>query len=181
MSGKRLAMTVDMRRCVGCRACVLSCKTENEVPDGRFRDWIEEELEGRFPDLKLEIRSTRCNHCSKPPCVYACPTGASHVDGQGGAVLVTHDKCTGCKACIAACPYDSRFVHPEGYVDKCTFCMHRVVKGKQPACVEVCPASALTFGDLDDPESGVSRLLASREHKVLHPESGCKPNLFFLY
>jgi Fe-S-cluster-containing dehydrogenase component len=176
----RYAMTVDMKRCVGCRACVLACKSENRVPDGHFRDWIEEDLRGDFPNLRLEIRSTRCNHCSRPPCVTACPTGASNVN-EGGVVLVTHHKCTGCKACIAACPYDSRFVHPEGYVDKCTFCLHRVQKGKEPACVEVCPTWALTFGDLGDPGSEVSRLLASRKYKVLHPETDCEPNLYFLY
>jgi Fe-S-cluster-containing dehydrogenase component len=178
--GKRYAMTVDMRRCVGCRACVLACKSENAVPDGHLRDWIEEELRGAFPALRLEIRSTRCNHCTNPPCVTACPTGASNVN-EGGVVLVTHRKCTGCKACIAACPYDARYVHPEGYVDKCTFCLHRVKRGKLPACVEVCPTSALHFGDLSDPRSEVSRLVGKRAFKVLHPETDCEPNLFFLY
>ncbi len=83
-----------------------------------------------------------------------CPTGASHVN-RGETVLVNAKKCTGCKACIAACPYDSRYVHPNGHVDKCTFCIHRVVKGKDPACVSECPTKALTFGDLNDPKSEV--------------------------
>jgi Fe-S-cluster-containing dehydrogenase component len=95
-------------------------------------------------------------------------------------VLVTRRKCTGCKACIAACPYDARYVHPEGYVDKCTFCLHRARRGKKPACVEVCPAGALAFSNLADPESAVVRLLRERRHKVLHPETGCAPNLYFL-
>jgi len=81
---------------------------------------------------------------------------------------------------MAACPYDSRFVHPEGYVDKCTFCLHRVEKGGLPACVETCPTRALTFGDLADPDSEVSKLAHSRRVKTLHPETGMDPNLFFL-
>lgn len=93
---------------------------------------------------------------------------------------VTRHKCTGCKACMAACPYDARYVHPDGFVDKCTFCLHRARRGKKPACVEVCPTEALAFSDLADPGSAVPRLLRERRFKVLHPETGCEPNLFFL-
>jgi len=149
------------------------------VPDGHARDWLVEEVRGRFPELRAENRSERCNHCSDAPCVAACPTGASHVN-EGGTVLVSHNKCTGCKACIGACPYDARYVHPDGYVDKCTFCLHRVQDGQPPACVAVCPTFCLHFGDLNDPASEVSQLLATRKHKVLHPETGCEPNVYFL-
>ena len=176
---KRYAMVVDTRRCVGCHACVLACKAENNVPDGYCRDWIVEEIRGEFPNLQSEIRSERCNHCSNPPCVYVCPTGASFI-GEGGTVHVTHDKCTGCKACVAACPYDARYVHPDGYVDKCTFCLHRVREGKMPACVAICPTKTLHFGDINDPESEVSHLLRTRKWKVNHPETGCEPNVYFL-
>jgi Fe-S-cluster-containing dehydrogenase component len=175
----RLAMVVDTRLCVACKACVFACKAENVVPDGFARDWLTEEVWGTFPDLFAQNRSERCNHCSNPPCVSACPTGASHVEPEG-AVLVTHGKCTGCKACIVACPYDARYVHPEGWVDKCTFCLHRVRKGQLPACVEVCPTFCLFFGDLDDPDARVTRLLGTRRYKVLHPETGCQPNVYFL-
>ncbi|HEU4383328.1 MAG TPA: 4Fe-4S dicluster domain-containing protein [Anaeromyxobacteraceae bacterium] len=175
----RYAMAVDTRRCVGCNACVIACKTENDLPSGGFRDWIATEVGGVFPDLRMEIRSERCNHCHEPSCVSACPTGASHV-GEGGAVLVNRAKCTGCKACIAACPYDARYVHPAGHVDKCTFCLHRVKRAQQPACVETCPTRSLTFGDMADPGSAVVRLLESRKQKVLKPESGNQPRVFFL-
>ena len=175
----RYAMVVDTKLCVSCKACVLACKAENRVPDGFSRDWLVEEVRGVFPTLRMQNRSERCNHCGHPPCVSACPTGASHV-GEGGTVLVTHGKCTGCKACIAACPYDARFVHPAGYIDKCTFCLHRVQRGKQPACVAICPTYCLHFGDLDDPGSEVAVLLRSRKFKVLHPETGCDPHLYFL-
>jgi len=172
-------MTVDTRRCVGCNACVLGCKAENALPEDGFRDWITTETRGTFPDLSMEIRSERCNHCSDPPCVSACPTGASHIS-EGGTVLVDPHKCTGCKACIAACPYNARYVHSDGYVDKCTFCLHRVERGEQPACVSNCPTKALTFGDLNDPDSEVAQLRRSRSHKTLQPELGLEPNVYFL-
>jgi len=176
---RRYAMAVDTRRCVGCNACVIACKTENDLPSGGFRDWIVQEVQGSFPDLKLQIRSERCNHCADTPCVATCPTGASHV-ADGGAVLVNQRKCTGCKACMASCPYGARWVHPDGYVDKCTFCLHRVEKGRSPACVETCPTRSLTFGDLSDPASEVARLVAHRPHQVLQPEAGTRPFVFFL-
>ena len=128
----RYGMVIDTVKCVGCMDCVVACKTENSVPEGYNRDWIAYETTGTFPVLHMEIRSERCNHCDNPPCVYCCPCGASHIHERGGVVLVHHDKCSGCKACIAACPYDARFIHPEGYADKCTFCIHRVEAGKRP-------------------------------------------------
>ncbi len=176
---KRYAMAVDTRRCVGCSSCVIACKTENALPEGGFRDWVVQQVEGKFPDLSMQIRSERCNHCGAPSCVEACPTGASHV-AEGGIVAVDRRKCTGCKACIAACPYGARYVHPDGFVDKCTFCLHRVRKGQEPACVDNCPTRALTFGDASDPGSSVSRLLSSRRHAVLQPEQGTLPSVFFL-
>jgi Fe-S-cluster-containing dehydrogenase component len=94
--------------------------------------------------------------------------------------MVNRSKCTGCKACIASCAYGARYVHPDGFVDKCTFCLHRVKRGKLPACAEICPTRSLTFGDLADPESAVSRLVRSRRARVLRPETGNEPNLFFL-
>lgn len=179
MTQRRYAMTVDTRRCVGCNACVLGCKAENALPEDGFRDWITTETRGTFPELSMEIRSERCNHCSNAPCVSACPTGASHVS-DGGTVLVDPSKCTGCKACIAACPYDARYVHSDGHVDKCTFCLHRVARGDQPGCVSNCPTRALHFGDLNVPDSEVSQLLRSRRYRTLKPELGLEPNVYFL-
>ncbi|MFO1076797.1 MAG: 4Fe-4S dicluster domain-containing protein [Planctomycetota bacterium] len=175
----RYIMAIDTRRCVGCMDCVVACKTENGVPEGHCRDWITETVRGEFPTLGLEIRSERCNHCANPPCVDCCPTGASHVHA-GGVVLVDHDECIGCKACLASCPYDARYLHPDGYVDKCTFCIHRVEQGQAPACVAVCPTRCMHFGDGDDPDSEVSRLLATRAHHAILPEAGTVPAVFYL-
>jgi Fe-S-cluster-containing dehydrogenase component len=177
----RYAMVIDTRTCIGCGDCVIACKTENKVPDGLNRDWVVELTRGRYPDLFTEFRSERCNHCSHATCVYACPTGASHYWRDTNVVLVDPAKCTGCKACIAACPYDARLLmHPDGYVDKCTFCHHRVEQGLDPACVSTCPTRCMHFGVLDDPWTDVSRLLATRRSKSLMPETGNEPQVYYL-
>jgi Fe-S-cluster-containing dehydrogenase component len=158
----RFAMVIDTKTCIGCGDCVVACKAENRVPDGLNRDWV-------------------VDHCSNATCVTLCPTGASHYWAGTNIVLVDPDMCTGCKACIAACPYDARLVmHPDGYIDKCTFCHHRVEEGLDPACVSSCPTRCMHFGSLDDPESAVSRLLRTRKYKVLKPETGNVPNVYYL-
>lgn len=172
-------MAIDTLKCVGCSDCVVACQTENKVPLGFCRDWVVETVRGKYPETRLEIRSERCNHCDNPPCVRCCPTGASY-KGKGGIVLVEGKKCIGCGACIQSCPYDSRYVHPKGYVDKCTFCYDRLEKGFGTACTEVCPTQCIIFGDMDDPESRISKILAERDHKTLIPEAGTEPRHYFL-
>lgn len=176
---KRYAMAVDTKKCVGCSACAIACKEENALPLENTRCWVETETRGTYPNLAMEIRGERCEHCSDAPCVTNCPTGASFY-GEGGVVLVDHDLCTGCKACIAACPYEARYIHPAGYADKCTFCLHRVKKGLEPACVAACPTTSIAFGDVNDPASSISRLLHERQSKQIHTDAGTKPNLYFL-
>jgi len=173
----RYAMVLDTRRCVGCSACVIGCKTENAVPEGGFRDWIVSETSGGFPNLATENRSERCNHCANAPCIDNCPTGASH-RGAGDTVQIDRNKCTGCKNCIAACPYGARFVHSGGFIDKCTFCAH--LGGGTTSCAEICPTECIHFGDTADPDSEVSRLLATRRWKVVAPEAGTKPSVYYL-
>ncbi|MEI7596215.1 MAG: 4Fe-4S dicluster domain-containing protein [Bacteroidota bacterium] len=175
----RYAMAIDTMKCVGCSDCVVACQTENNVPIGFCRDWIVETTDGKYPDLRLENRSERCCHCENAACVRCCPTGASHKE-EGGIVTVTHNECIGCAACIQSCPYDARYTHPDGYVDKCTFCLHRLTDGLKPACVSVCPTKCMYFGDLDNPESDVSKVLATRKWKTLIPEAGTDPKLYFL-
>jgi len=174
----RYAMAIDIKSCVGCADCVVACQTENNVPIGYSRDWIVEKVKGEYPKLQLHFESQRCNHCDTHPCVRVCPTGASHVI-EGGIVKVTANECIGCGACIEACPYEARYFHPDGYVDKCTFCDHRVVDGLDPACVSVCPTYCMHFGDIDDPNSSISKILEQKEHYTLAPESGTKPQVYY--
>ena len=175
----RYAMAIDTKKCVGCSDCVVACQTENNVPIGFCRDWVVERVDGTYPNLELEYRSERCNHCENTPCVRTCPTGASTII-EGGIVKVIKGKCIGCGACIQACPYDARYFHPKGYVDKCTFCDHRVKTGLNPACVAVCPTNCMYFGDLDDPNSTIVNTLKKRKYKVLASEAGTKPQIFYL-
>jgi len=175
----RYAMAIDTLKCVGCSDCVVACQTENDVPIGFCRDWVVEVTDGTYPSLTLENRSERCNHCANAPCVRCCPTGASHITEEG-VVLVTHSKCIGCAACITSCPYDARYIHPDGYVDKCTFCYHRLKDGLLPACVSVCPTKCMYFGDVENPESSISQVLKNRKWKQLIPEAGTEPKLYFL-
>jgi len=175
----RYAMAIDTKKCVGCSDCVVACQTENNVPIGFCRDWVTETVDGTYPNVTIELRSERCNHCDNSPCVRCCPTGASHFE-DGGIVLVTPHKCIGCGACIQSCPYDARYSHPDGYVDKCTFCIHLVRRGENPACVSVCPTTCMYFGDLDDPNSEIVNVLKNRKFNALAPEAGTKPNIFYL-
>jgi len=181
MANERYGMVVDTRTCVGCNACVIGCMTENDVPAGHTRDWVFSETTGMFPNLQMTVRSERCNHCEDAPCVSVCPTGASHI-GPGETVQVNPKRCSGCKVCIAACPYDARYIDPNsGAVDKCTFCMHRIENGvPTTSCQDICPTGSIVFGDLNDPNSEISRLLASREHYTLSPDAGTRPKHFFL-
>lgn len=179
-TGSRYGMAVDTVRCVGCSACVLACRSENQVPDEFSRRWVQQEVRGRFPDLRMEVWSDSCQHCADAPCVTNCPTGASHVDTETGTVQVDRHLCTGCKACMISCPYDARYVHADGFVDKCTLCRHRLVRDEETACESVCPTSAIVVGDLDDPESGIAKMLRSRRNRQQKPDAGTSPKFFLL-
>jgi molybdopterin-containing oxidoreductase family iron-sulfur binding subunit len=198
----RWGMAIDLKRCVGCQSCTLACKAENGTPREVFWMRVLEKEEGTYPQARKVFLPVRCNHCAEPPCVPVCPTGASYKRSRDNLVLINQDKCIGCRACIVACPYQVRFIPEDtkGYygeeltpyeakryqrwqprtVQKCTFCEHRLEVGDQPACVQTCPTRALIFGDLNDPESEISKLVRSRNHFQPRAELGTDPSVYYL-
>lgn len=223
----RYGMVIDLQKCVGCSACAITCKNENNVGEGIFWANYKHRTTGTFPDVRYEYIPTLCNHCENAACVKACPTQAMYKD-ENGLTLHDPEKCIGCKSCMLACPYGvisfnkdkpQRYwldtssaipgltssgketadkagapvpyynpdrettyagVRPKGIVEKCTFCDHRVKNGELPYCVESCPADARVFGDLDDPNSEINKLLAKYDSRQLLPEKGTKPKVFYI-
>jgi len=195
-------MVIDLKRCIGCYACQLSCKAEHGTPPGVFYARLLKQEEGQYPSVRQLFLPVLCNHCEEAPCVDACPTGASFKWEEDGIVDIDADKCVGCRACMMACPYSNRYYNdsPQHYYEqgptayerartaqhqtevvmKCNFCRDRVRAGKQPACVANCPTVARIFGDLDDPTSEVSRLIKERGGFPLHPEAGTQPSVYYL-
>jgi len=175
----RWAKVIDHTRCIGCHACTTACKSENEVPVGVTRTYVKYADVGVFPATRRAFQVTRCNQCDDAPCTTACPTRAMFRRPDG---IVDFDKsiCIGCKACMAACPYDAIFINPDDHsAEKCNFCAHRIDGGLEPACVVVCPTEAILVGDLDDPGSKVSRLVAREPVSVRRPEKETHPKLFY--
>ena len=171
---------IDNRSCIGCHACSTACKSENEVPLGVYRTWVKSVETGSHPDTRRSFQVTRCNHCANPPCVRICPTGAMY-RRPDGIVEFDGDSCIGCKACLQACPYDAIYIDPETLTAaKCHYCSHRVEVGLEPACVVVCPTHAILAGDMDDPRSEISRVLAKEKVLVRKPEQGTSPKLFYI-
>ena len=200
-SKKKLGLVIDLDTCVGCHACATSCKEWNaggiagpltdERPYGKdpqgvwFNRVHSYELAPdeatQQPAQTLHFPRS-CLHCETPACVTVCPTGASYKRAEDGIVLVDEDKCIGCKLCSWACPYGAReYSEVEGVMKKCTLCVDRIYNDKldeadrQPACVQACPTKARHFGDLADPQSAVSLLVADRGGVALMPELGYAP------
>ena len=175
----RWAKVVDQTKCIGCHACTTACKSENDVPLSVTRTYVKSADVGQFPSVRRAFQVTRCNQCDDAPCVTACPTSAMFRRGDG---IVDFDKsaCIGCKACMAACPYDAVFINPEDHsAEKCNFCAHRIDIGLEPACVVVCPTEALLVGDLNDPDSKVSKIVNRDVVSVRRPDKETKPKLFY--
>ncbi len=181
MVTKKYVMLVDTTRCVKCDACVTACRAEWNTPVGYSRNWVREvETSTADGTPSLSFLSGRCQHCDNPPCVAACPTGATY-KRDDGMVLLDRGLCTGCEFCVDACPYGARYRDPtDGMISKCTFCQPKVDAGGQPSCVEVCFNRALTFGDANDPASEVSQMLANGDWKQLTTaEVDTGPNLYY--
>ncbi|ANE22013.1 4Fe-4S ferredoxin [Denitrobacterium detoxificans] len=202
------AIAVDKKRCIGCWSCSVACKLENNLPDQVWWNTIITDgggamntPVGTYGNCSLTYTPFHCMHCSRPACMGACPTGATAKDSKTGIVTIDTEKCIGCQSCIEACPYNGvrTFVeqdpvpaldwpvgsvdapeHKKTTVEKCWMCYHRVSKGDVPACVEGCPARARIFGDVDDPNSEISQLIAKRGDTVLLEEAGTGPNVYYL-
>jgi len=222
-------MVIDLDKCVGCQACTVACKEENNVPHGSPEEQMRRRepywnrviavSEGKYPTQRVEFIPMPCMHCDDAPCVTVCPAKATfHRDD--GIVEQNFRRCIGCRYCMVACPYGVRnfnfkdqdekeYHRPDlpptrddrepwpfpqrirGVVEKCTFCFHRIDQGLRegkkigidvvPACVEACPTKARVFGDLDDSNSEVSRLLAARGRFRLREELGTHPKVYYLH
>ncbi len=171
---------IDQRTCIGCHACTVACKTEHDIPVGQFRTWVKYVDSGSFPDTTRSFGVMRCNHCTDAPCIKICPTEALF-KRDDGIVDFDSDRCIGCKSCMQACPYDAIYIDDDTHTAaKCNMCAHRVDEDLEPACVVVCPTHSIWVGDLDDPSSGIAKLVAEHETAVRSPEQNTGPNVFYL-
>ena len=202
----KLGIAINKTRCIGCQTCAHACKMQNNVPSGMR--WnrvltegcdVEDGALGEFPNLSRGYLPVACQHCENPACLRVCPTGATYKDDKG-RVEVDYEKCIGCRMCMAACPYNARVfnwndpkrepdfnygdkdvpVRGKGVVEKCTLCKERTDRGEEPMCVKCCPVKARTFGDLDDPNSEISKLVVARKAGVLLEEQGTRPQVHYV-
>ncbi|MCB9832612.1 MAG: 4Fe-4S dicluster domain-containing protein [Planctomycetes bacterium] len=171
---------IDQRRCIGCHACTVACKAENEVPLGDFRTWVKYTEKGSFPDVRRHFTVLRCNHCDAAPCVEICPVTALH-KRPDAIVDLDRDQCIGCRACMQACPYDALYLNEErGTAEKCHYCAHRTEVGLEPACVIVCPEQAIVAGDVDDSGSRIAGLIRDEATSQRRLEKETKPRVWYL-
>jgi len=175
-------MVLDTRRCVGCQSCTVACKINNQLPvDMIYNPVTTVGPVGVYPNLHMTHIPLLCMHCDNPPCVSCCPTGASQ-QREDGIVWVDEKHCIGCKACVMACPYDARTPNrATGVVNKCDFCKDRVAEGLEPYCVKTCHQRARIFGDLDNPQSEVSKLVNTHAVRQLLPELETNPHVFYIH
>ena len=201
----KLGRAINLDRCIGCHSCANACKMQNNVPMGMLWNRVLTEgcdvvdgALGEYPNLTRTYLPIACQHCENPACLKVCPTGATYKD-EVGRVEIDYDKCIGCRMCMAACPYNARVfnweeprrdpdfnygdkdvpVRPKGVAEKCTMCKERTDLGKEPMCVVCCPTKARTFGDLDDPESEISKLIREKKAGVLLEEQGTRPQVHY--
>ena len=202
----KYAMCINLKRCTGCNTCTVACKMQNNVPQGFFWNRVITEgseipdgVVGTYPNITRNVMPIACQHCENPACQKVCPTGATYKD-EAGRVLVDYGKCIGCRMCMASCPYNARVfnwnepvrnpdfnygdyrvpVRGKGVAEKCTFCKERTDRDEKPMCVVCCPFDARTFGDLDDPESEISKLIREKNAYTLLSEFGTQPQVYYI-
>lgn len=198
------AMIIDLNRCIGCHSCTVACKAEWNIPADKSRNWVRRLGPAHTPyGIAKTYYPGQCNHCNKPVCVDVCPADIRNMtlvepitnktktikvaalwkDPFNGTVQLDYDRCIGCGACVDACPYDALYFNPDlgenGKADKCTFCMPRVEKGLQPACVQNCLTGARIFGDLDDINSEVSTYVKKGAKGLTSASVNIGPNTFY--
>lgn len=199
-------MAIDLTRCFGCQTCASACKVANNLPAKLVFNTVytvggasTDTATGTFPNCTMSYRPVQCQHCDNAKCVEVCPTGATTKDDDG-IVSVDSELCIGCGSCIKACPYNVRTLidaepeyyldvvvgesdapsHKTGTVEKCTFCKNLIGRDEVPACMQLCPARARFWGDLDDPESMVSKAIEGRDHEFFMEEEGTEPKVYYL-
>lgn len=203
----KLGMVIDLSRCVGCYTCANACKMSNNVPMGML--WnrvltdgsdVMDGADGTYPNLTRTYVPLACQHCENPACLKVCPTSATYKD-EKGRVEIHYDRCIGCRFCMAACPYNARVfnwsepdhdpdfqtgykdvpIRPRGVMEKCTLCKERcdADPDAQPMCVECCPASARVYGDLDDPNSEISKIVKATDAFNLLEGKGTRPQVYY--
>ena len=176
----RYGMLLNLDRCIGCYACVVACKMAHGTRPGVNYNAVNTVEWGTYPNAHQRFVLTMCMQCEDAPCVAACPAGAT-TKSEEGPVLMDYETCIGCGACVEACPYKQRHLVADdinsyegvvapyeeesdarlNVVEKCNFCYERVKAGKLPACSEFCPGQCRIFGDIDDPESEISKAIAT--------------------
>jgi len=180
------AFVIDVSRCIDCRACLVACSVQHNVPLQHTRIWVHDQgVQGEWPNLSRAFVPYNCMHCDNPPCTDVCVSGATYKEKTTGLVLVDQEACIGCGYCVEACPYGVRYIDQErGVVDKCNACIDRLEVGLEPACVSTCVGKSRLFGDLNDPNSEVS--IAMREAKSVtrldYEKDGVDtdPNIFYI-
>lgn len=182
---KRYGLVIDLNRCIGCVGCWVSCKAENNIDKGSgIRvDTVggphADTPDGMYPNLSMYHMPVPCMHCEDPSCMDACPEEAIY-KRQDGIVLVDEDKCTGCQLCVPVCPYNSIIYDDNrNIIRKCTLCHHRIDEGLKPFCVVCCVYDVISFGDLNDPESNVAKLISQKDAYTLKPEAGTAPAVYY--